>query len=189
MTTTKPQNDLNLPLELSSANAIKHGKWWHISLGLVAIVLIIEAAWLSQNYWLAKTTVRQVINPILAPMGYTLRRPVLVNTWQINRLALKANPYDHRLWQGQAVIAHHADILQPWPTLELTLRDWQGRIIARGLLQPDQYLPATLPARYAADRLIAYNEPVLIEFAIRLPTQTDELPAAVEQVELRAVKS
>jgi len=188
MTTYKPINYLNLPLELSSAEAVKHSKWWRLSLVLIVIVLVAEVAWLSQNYWLAKTTVRQVINPILAPMGYTLRRPVLITSWQINRLGIQVNPYDNRVWQGQAVLAHRADILQPWPTLELTLRDWQGRTIARGLLQPAQYLPANLPSRYAADALIAYNEPVLIRFAIRLPAQTDGLTAAVEQVELRAVQ-
>jgi len=188
MTTLKPSNDLTLPLELTSAKVVSHSNWWRLAFVLVVLVLIAELAWLSQNYWLAKTSVRQAINPILSPLGYTLRRPMLTTAWHINRLALQANPLDNQLWQGQAVLAHRADILQPWPTLELTLRDWQGRTIARGLLAPTDYLAENLPPRYAADALIAYNEPVLIRFAIRLPAQTDGLTAAVEQVELRAVQ-
>lgn len=188
MTTLKPSNDLTLPLELTSAKVVSHSKWWRLACVLIVLVLIAELAWLSQNYWLAKTNVRQVINPILSPLGYTLRRPVLTNSWHINRLALQVNPLDNQLWQGQAVLAHRADILQPWPKLELTLRDWQGRTIARGLLTPTDYLPENLPPRYAATALIAYNEPVSIRFAIRLPKQADGLTAAVEQVELRAVQ-
>lgn len=188
MTTLKPSNDLNLPLELISSKAVKPSKWWRLAFVLVVLMLIVELAWLSQHYWLAKTSVRQVINPILSPMGYTLRRPVLTTSWHINRLALHVNPVDNQIWQGQAVLAHRADILQPWPTLELTLRDWQGRTIARGLLEATDYLPENLPSRYAANALIAYNEPVSIRFAIRLPKQTDGLTAAVEQVELRAVQ-
>lgn len=188
MTTHKPNNDLTLPLELTSAKVVSHRNWWRLAFVLVVFVLMAELAWLSQNYWLANTSVRHAINPILSPMGYTLRRPVLTTSWHINRLALQVNSLDNQLWQGQAVLAHRADILQPWPTLELTLRDWQGRTIARGLLTPTDYLPANLPPRYAATALIAYNEPVSIRFAIRLPKQAHGLTAAVEEVELRAVQ-
>ncbi len=189
MTAPKPINDLSLPVELTSAaTAKKSAIWWRLTLIIASLVLIAEIIWLSQSFWLTKTSVRQLVNPVLAPIGYTLRRPLLTEAWQIDRLAIQLNADDHRIWQGQAVLSHRADILQPWPPLKLTLRDWQGRTLATGTLQPHEYLPANLPKRYAANALIAFNEPVVIQFAVRLSAQADGMAAPVEQVELRAVR-
>lgn len=177
---------LELPVELTAAPVPQpHGRRWLLAAVLGLLVVAGEALWLARETLLAQPGFRLLASPLLAPFGYTLQRPVRNDAWQLAGLSLRAEPGSADRWHVEAALTNQAAILQPWPTLRLSLRDWEGRLVARRVLQPADYLPADLPAAYAPDKLIEQGQPVRIHIGVRVPADGNGRIPAFEQVELR----
>lgn len=153
---------LALPVQLERAQAPKHQRLWRALAMLGAVVVVIESLWLSQAYWLQQGAVRNLLNPLMARTDYELRRPLVSDAWQISDLGWRVSDSDPHRYQLDARLINRADILQPWPTLRLSLRDANGvRLTALDLL-PGDYLPATtkLPALAASDQPLRISLPI-----------------------------
>lgn len=175
---------LQLPVELTRRPLPRRRSLW-LALALLGLITAAgEAIWLSRDFWLRQPTVRMLLSPGLDRAGYTLERPQLADAWQVSALTLHAEPTVAGVWHVDALLSHNADILQTWPTLRLSLRDWQGRLAGQRTLRPVDYLPSTLPARLGPQALVASDQPVRIQIAVRMPMRADGQPPAFEQAEL-----
>jgi hypothetical protein len=59
---------------------------------------------------------------------------------------LQIDPGRNKLLALQATLRNRAAYVQAYPALELTLTDTNDKVIARRVLQPDEYLlPSLLP--------------------------------------------
>ena len=188
MSTPQPPRfqDLHIPVELTRpAETPPRQRRWLLLALLGLIACLAELAWITQDNWLASPGVRAVLTPVVARTGHTLRRPILADAWSVDGLALTADPAVDGVWQVDAVLTQHADILQPWPRLRLVMRDWQGASVAERDLMPADYLPAGLPPRFAANRLIAADQAVRIHVSVRQPARANGTRPSFEQVALR----
>lgn len=176
---------LALPVQLERAQPPKNQRLWCVLAMLGALVVVIESAWLSQAYWLQQGAVRNLLNPLLARSHYELLRPLVSDAWQVTDLGWRVNDIDPHRYQLDARLINRADILQPWPTLRLSLRDANGvRLTALDLL-PRDYLPATpsdLPAKLPA--LAASDQPLRISLPIQLLARDNGTWPAYAAVEL-----
>ncbi len=188
-TPVTPQNlnTLQLPVELTRQPLVRRRGLWLALAATGLLVVASEAVWLSRDLWLRQPVVRNALNPVLAAAGYELERPHLAGAWQISALTLRAEAGVPGVWHVDALLQHHADILQTWPALTLELRDWQGQLAGQRTLQPTDYLPSGLPAGLAPHRLVASEQPVRISLAVRLPARADGSIPVFEQAELRAL--
>lgn len=188
MSATRPApptlSDLQLPVELTRRQPLRRRKMWLLLIISGTLLAGAEAIWLSRNYWLQQPFVRMALTPLLARTGHELQRPLLPQAWQVAGLTLRSEPLDAAAWHVDALLSHQADILQPWPTLNLRLRDWQGQTIATRRLEPADYLPADLPPHLGPQALIASEQPVRISVAVAIPARADGGLPAFEQAEL-----
>lgn len=192
MSSARPRHDpgqlraLALPVELTAAPApAPHGRRWLLIAALGLLVVAGESLWLARTYLLAQPGFRQLAAAALAPFGHTPQRPVLDDAWQLAGLGLRAEPGSADRWHVEATLTNQAAILQPWPTLRLSLRDWEGRLVARRVLRPADYLPADLPEAFAPGKLIEQGQPVRIHIGVRVPADGNGRIPVFEQVELR----
>lgn len=177
---------LALPVELTTAPvAVPLRRRWLLAVVLAALVISGESLWLARDGLLAQPTFRALATPLLAPFGYDLQRPHLHDVWQLGGLSLHAEAGTHDIWHVDAVLTNQASILQPWPTLRLSLRDWEGRLVARRVLAAADYLPADLPAAFAPGALIESGQPVRIRISVRIPADVNGRVPGFEQVDLR----
>lgn len=170
MTDTRPAVDrqplaldaLALPVQLERAQPPKNQRLWRVLALIGAVVVVIESLWLSQGYWLQQGAVRNLLNPLMARSQYELLRPLVSDAWQVSDLGWQVSDSDPHRYQLDARLINRADILQPWPTLRLSLRDANGvRLTALDLL-PRDYLPATakLPTLAASDQPLRISLPI-----------------------------
>ena len=178
---------VDVPVELEALPAHTRQWPWLVLALLAALTIIVEGAWLSQNFWLQQPLVRSVLSPALDRVGYRLIRPVLTNAWEVTGLNLSAEPGSTTIWHLDAVLTNRARILQPWPTLQVNLRDWQNSLVGRRNVQASDYLPAGLPPRFAPTALIAYGQPVRIRVSVALEPGPDGRYPAFEQAELKVL--
>ena len=170
MTDSRPATDrqplaldaLALPVQLERAQPPKNQRLWLALAMLGTLVVVIESIWLSQAYWLQQGAVRNLLNPLLASTHYELLRPLADDAWQITDLGWRVSDSDPHRYQLDARLINRADILQPWPTLRLSLRDAHGVRLTALDLQPRDYLPATtkLPALAASDQPLRVSLPI-----------------------------
>lgn len=177
---------LQLPVELTRQQPLRRRGLW-LMLALAGLLLAAaETLWLSQDFWLRQPAVRNLLTPLLDQAGYTLKRPQLTAAWRVSALTLRAEPAAAGVWHVDALLQHHADILQPWPVLQLSLRDWQGRLAGQRRLLPADYLPEGLPRHLGPQALTGSGQPVRIHVAVRIPAQADGQIPVFEQAELSA---
>lgn len=153
---------LALPVQLERAKLPKNQRLWGALAMLGAVVVIIESLCLSQTYWLQQGAVRNLLNPLLAGTHYELLRPLVDDAWQVTDLGWRVKDSDPHRYQLDARLINRADILQPWPTLRLSLRDANGVRLAALELRPRDYLPATteLPALATSDQPLRISLPI-----------------------------
>lgn len=188
--TRPPVADLRMPVELTRRAERKPApprrRLWALLAALGLVLVIAEGIWLSKDFWLGQPAVRMALTPVLDRAGYTLERPRLRDAWGVSGLNLSAEAgTGDRVLHLDAVLVNRAAILQPWPVLEVTLRDWQGRLAGRRQLAPAEYLPAGLPADLGPDALVASDRPLRIRVSVQLPLREDGRAAPVEHAEMR----
>lgn len=178
---------LALPVQLERAQLPKHQRLWLFLAALGALVVVIESIWLSQGYWLKQGAVRNLLNPLLARAHYELLRPLVNDAWQITDLGWRISDSDPHRYQLDARLINRADILQPWPTLRLSLRDTNGVRLTALDLQPRDYLPAapaSLPATPKLSTLAVSDQPLRISLPIQLLPRDNGTWPAYAAVEL-----
>ncbi len=195
MTDTRPAADrqplaldaLALPVQLERAQLPKNQRLWQVLVVLGAVVVVIESLWLSQGYWLQQGAVRNLLNPLMARSQYELLRPLVSDAWQVSDLGWQVSDSDPHRYQLDARLINRADILQPWPTLRLSLRDANGvRLTALDLL-PRDYLPAASsgqPAMPKLPALAASDQPLRISLPIQLLARDNGTWPAYAAIEL-----
>lgn len=171
---------LALPVQLERAQLPKNQRLWRILALIGALLLVIESLWLSQGYWLQQGAVRNLLNPLLAGTDYELQRPRVNGAWQVTDLGWQVSDSDTHRYQLDARLINRADILQPWPTLRLSLRDTHGASLTALNLLPHDYLPATLKASLLASS----DQPLRISLPIQLLAQDNGSWPAYAAVEL-----
>ena len=161
------------------------GWYWLTTAGL--LVLMAECLWLSRGIWLAEPSVRQLLTPVVALTGHALERPLLDDAWQVSRLDVTPVPTHPGSWRVRAMLGLQAGILQPLPELQLTYRDWQGRLAGRIRLAPADYLGSQHPALRRPGRLQPAGEMLRLDITVhQLPDENGHLPV-FEQVDLRVL--
>lgn len=180
---------VELPVELDALpNTRPRQQWPWLVLAVIAASLVVaQSLYLSQQFWLQQPLVRSILTPALERFGYALNRPILANAWQITGLNLSAEPNTSTVWHLDAVLSNRARILQPWPTLQVNLRDWQSSLVGRRNISPAEYLPAGLPQAFAANALIASDQPVRIRVSVALEPGPDGRYPVFEQAELKVL--
>lgn len=179
---------VDIPVELDAEPVAKSTRqWpWFILAFIATILVIAQSLWLSQQFWLQQPLVRSVLTPALDRIGYTLNRPILDNAWEVTGLSLSSEPSSATVWHLDAVLTNRARILQPWPALQVSLRDWQNSLVGRRTISAADYLPAGLSAQFAPKALIASDQPVRIRVSVVLEPGSDGRYPIFEQAELKA---
>ena len=180
---------VDVPVELDAESTVKPSRQWPwFILALIAATLVIaQSLWLSQQFWLQQPLVRSVLTPALDRIGYTLNRPILGNAWEVTGLSLSSEPSSTTVWHLDAVLTNRARILQPWPTLQVSLRDWQNSLVGRRNIKAADYLPTGLSAQFAPNALIASDQPIRIRVSVVLEPGSDGRYPIFEQAELKAL--
>lgn len=165
---------LALPVQLDRAQPPKHQRLWRIVAAAGALLVVIELMWLSHGYWLQQGAIRNLLNPLMARTPYTLLRPTVDAAWQVTDLGWRVSNDDPHRYQLDARLINRAEILQPWPTLRLTLRDANGVRLTALDLVPLDYLPReNRPAALAVS-----DQPLRISLPIQLlPRDNGTWPA------------
>lgn len=177
---------LELPVELTTAPvAVPLRRRWLLAALLGLFVVSGESLWLARDWLLGQPAFRAIATPLLSPLGYELQRPHLQDAWQLTGMTLRAEAGTRDVWHVDAVLTNQASILQPWPALRLSLRDWEGRLVARRVLAAADYLPADLPPAFAPAALIESDQPVRIRISVRIPADVNGRVPGFEQVDLR----
>lgn len=178
-------SDLRMPVELTRARSTPSRRVW-LPLALLGLLACFgEVVFLTQDAWLASAGARALLTPLLDRAGYTLKRPLVRDAWQVEGLAIAADPGHDGTWRVDAVLVQRSEILQPWPHLRLRLRDWQGGSIALRDLAPADYLPRDLPRPIAPDRLAAPDQPVRLHVDVMLPARANGTRPGFDQASLR----
>lgn len=179
---------MDIPVELDAAAPLKSSRPWPwFVLALIAGALVIaQSLFMSQQFWLQQPLVRSVLTPALDRIGYTLNRPTLPTAWEVTGLSLSAEANSTTVWHLDAVLTNRARILQPWPTLQVSLRDWQNSLVGRRAVKAVDYLPTGLSAQFAPTALIASDQPVRIRVSVALEPGPDGRYPVFEQAELKA---
>ena len=153
---------LALPVQLERAQPPKNQRVWHALTLLGAVLVVIESIWLSQSYWLQQGAIRNLLRPLMAHTEYELLRPQVSDAWQITDLGWRVSDSNPHRYQLDARLINRADILQPWPTLRLSLRDANDVRLRALDQQPHDYLPATpkLPTLAASDQPLRISLPI-----------------------------
>ena len=123
--------------------------FWSSCALVLGLVMIVQLAVFFRND-LATTlpstrgVLEQLCKPIGCEVGYVRKidRIVIIGSslQQVERkVDQKDNPYLLRL-----TLQNRNDHPQPWPSLLLSLSDASGTVIARRVISPEQYLPASL---------------------------------------------
>lgn len=178
---------LALPVQLERAQPPKNQRLWQVLAMLGALVVAIESLWLSQAYWLQQGAVRNLLNPLMAQTEYELLRPLVSDAWQVTDLGWRVSDSDPHRYQLDARLINRADILQPWPTLRLSLRDANGVRLAALDLLPRDYLPAVSssgPAAAKLPALAASDQPLRLSLPIQLLARDNGTWPAYAAVEL-----
>lgn len=179
--------DLQLPVELTPSAAPSDRFAWGLLSAIALTLCVADGLWLSQNFWLAQPGLRLAADTLLSHSDYVLKRPKLANAWQASALSLRAETRATQVWHIDALLVNRADILQPWPRLQLSLRDWQGQLVAQRVLLASDYLPADLNLARGPQALIASDQPVKITAALQLPVNVNGEALRFEQAELKSL--
>lgn len=135
-------------------------------LGLLLIAA--QLLWLLRPLWLAHPGVRQVLTPVTAALGFDLERPLLRDIWQTRQVDLVADAANPGAWEVRATLMHSARILQPWPTLQLSLQDDAGNVVGQRQLTPAEYL-----ATGRTSPLLEGDQPVQIRVGVHQRATSD----------------
>jgi hypothetical protein len=177
---------MEMPVELDATpESLRQWPWLLLAL-LAGLLVIAQSLYLSQQFWLQQPLVRSIFTPALDRIGYTLNRPILANAWEVTGLSLSAEPNSTIVWHLDAVLSNRARILQPWPTLQVSLRDWQNSLVGRRDIAATNYLPSGLSPKFAPSALIASDQPVRIRVSVALEPGADGRYPMFEQAELKA---
>ncbi|MEO6699227.1 MAG: DUF3426 domain-containing protein [Paraperlucidibaca sp.] len=178
---------MELPVELEAAPTSVRQWPWLLLASVAGLLVVAQSLYLSQQFWLQQPLVRSVLTPALDRIGYTLNRPILPSAWEVTGLNLSAEPSSATVWHLDAVLSNRARILQPWPTLQVSLRDWQNSLVGRRDIAAADYLPAGLSPKFAPSALIASDQPVRIRVSVALEPGADGRYPVFEQAELKAL--
>lgn len=179
--------DIPVALDAESSSAPSRQWPWYVLALIAGTLVIAQTLYLSQPFWLQQPLVRRVLTPALDRFGYTLNRPILPTAWEVTGLSLSAQPNSTTVWHLDAVLTNRARILQPWPTLQVSLRDWQHSLVGRRTVTAADYLPEGLSPRFAPTALIASDQPVRIRVSVVLEPGPNGRYPVFEQAELKAV--
>ena len=150
-------------------------KNWFSSLLLGAFCLILLCGLIYQLWhrqalpWLDDQNLVNIIEPIAEPiigllsesLGVTLPIRKDLKNLQLLSARTEAHPNRSSTILLRVSLINHSEISQPYPWLELSLTDENGRLIARRSLTPDNYLHNNQVDAYIGAREL---RPVTIEF-------------------------
>lgn len=171
---------LALPVQLDRAQPVKRRRRWLVLAMLAACVLVLEGLWLTQAFWLQQGAVRNALNPLLASTPYELLRPQVKDAWQVTDLGWRVSEQDPHRYQLDARLINRAEILQPWPTLRLSLRDSYGVRITALDIAPRTYLAKSS----GLSSLASSDQPLRISLPIQLLARENGTWPAYAAVEL-----
>ncbi|WP_419532991.1 DUF3426 domain-containing protein [Endozoicomonas sp.] len=118
--------------------------YWGVAASALMALLVLQFAWFNRN--------ALSLNPALRP-AYTIActllpctLPPLVNIDAIRSvdLVVRSHPDEDNALQIDAVIINEARHPQPFPNLELTFTDINGRLVANRTFSPSEYLGGEL---------------------------------------------
>lgn len=185
---SKPLPDLSTipsPAHVLDASTQDDSKqWpWAVLAFIATLVFVIEILWIGQRTLLSQPEVRRVLEPMAAAAGFQLRAPALPDSWSVGQLTVEADSTHSGVWHFHAVLSHRARISQPWPVLELTLRDWQGQLIGRQHIKAEHYLPDDI-RQDAALALLPPERRARVTVSVDLRQAQSDKPQSFEQATL-----
>lgn len=152
-----------------------------ILLGIVSLILIcglLYQLWHRQAItWFDDEKIINIIEPIAEPLvgqlserlGVTLPIRRDLKNLQLLSARTEAHPSRSSTILLRVSLINHSDISQPYPWLELSLTDENGRIVARRSLSPDKYLHNNQVDNHIGAREL---RPITIEF-LSFPKQAN----------------
>ncbi|WP_067518794.1 DUF3426 domain-containing protein [Endozoicomonas ascidiicola] len=132
---------------------------------VLATALIAQYGWFNRNQLALNTTLRPAYTLICSALQCEL--PPLVNIKAIRSLDLvvRTHPENSQALQIDAVIINDAGHTQPYPSIQLTFTDINGRLIASRAFSPSEYLGGEL----AGSNAMPADQPIRLGLEIMDP--------------------
>ncbi len=174
-----PQSDSEAPPEALPAPEKKPLPTWLTTLGavfLLAALLLQSALFFRTDIVAYSPASRPALEALCGWAGCRIALPRNPDLLSIETSALEAEPGRAGLVALNAVLRNRAGYAQHYPQFELTLTDYQDKLIARRIFQPQEYLPP--------GAVLSNGMPANEEIDVKLHLDLGELQAAGYRVYL-----
>lgn len=137
------------------------------SLSIVALLVLLMGQYLLSN----RDQLAQIpsLRPLLSHLckldGCTLQPLRALHNIELLNRNIFTPPHSHHVLAMMATINNTASFPQPYPIVQISFANLQGKIVAIGVFKPSQYLPHPVPS----NKEMPPNTPISIEVAFNDP--------------------
>lgn len=117
---------------------------WGVAACALMMLLVLQYGWFNRNTLSINTTLRPAYALACNLFSCTLPPLVDINAIRSVDLVVRSHPDQSNALQVDAVIINEAKHPQPYPDLELTFTDINGRLVANRTFTPSEYLGGEL---------------------------------------------
>ena len=139
--------------------------WTAVVLAVGAVTLLLQVGWYQKDRWVHDADVRSYLEAACDWLGCSL--PVYRNSEEIEarELVVRAHPEISQALMVDALVVNRASFAQPYPVIDLTFTDVNGRSVARRGFNPAEYLAGELTQA----TIFQPGTPIHISFEIEDP--------------------
>ncbi|MFK0570965.1 DUF3426 domain-containing protein [Endozoicomonas sp.] len=117
---------------------------WGIAACALMMLLVLQYAWFNRNTLSLNTTLRPAYTVVCNLFSCSLPPLVDIKAIRSVDLVVRSHPDQNNALQIDVVIINEADHPQPFPDLDLTFTDINGRLVANRTFTPSEYLGGEL---------------------------------------------
>lgn len=145
--TTSPQPE-EAPADVASPRRRSFRLLWLAGIVLLALTLLLQNILHFRNELIAQSPgLKPVFEQICGMFGCRVALPQNADLLSIEASSLEAIPTQPGIVVLNAALRNRAGYTQAYPLFELTLTDYQDKLVARRVLHPQEYLPPSTPTQ------------------------------------------
>ena len=131
-----------LPLPLMRLRPVRTRTIYWAAGGTVLILLLASQTLIFYGYDLARRTaaLKPMIETLCAPLPCRKLPPIDMRHMDLVETQVAPHPRYDKALRVKATLVNRADVVQPYPLLEVSLIDSQGQLVARRAYPPREYL-------------------------------------------------
>jgi len=136
-----PEHDV-APLPLMRLQPVRTRTVYWAAGGVVLMLLLASQTLIFYGYDFARRTValKPAIEALCAPLPCRKLPPIDMRHMDLVETQVAPHPRYDKALRIKATLVNRADVVQPYPLLEVSLIDSQGQLVARRAYQPREYL-------------------------------------------------